>query len=195
MVEERMIQIKDTLRKAKDGQEKVRGEVLEARVILESEEVWDGADRERLLACQTGQRSVAQRLHTACREMERVLDIVVINKLGDPEYQRKIQDMGGITRHLGEERCPDALAGMEFARSAASKEGQRKGLQEALQVQADILQALEDLLARMEKWEDYNEVIKVVREIQDLQKDVHQQTLNAAKEKEKDKGKDKGKDK
>jgi hypothetical protein len=193
LIEERMIQIKDTLRRARDRQETVRSEVQELQTLLEAEEVWDAGDREKLLSCQTGQRTVAQRLNTAAREMERILDTVLTNKLGDPEYQRKIEDMGGITRHLSEERCPDALAGMEFARSAATRSGQQKGLSEALQVQADIVQALEDLLQRMKKWEDYNEVIKVVREIKDLQQAVHQETLKAAKEKEKEKKKNEGK--
>ncbi|MHC5038937.1 MAG: DUF4175 family protein [Planctomycetota bacterium] len=185
LVEERMIQIKDTLRKARDGQDKVRIDLLKVRGVLETEEMWDSADREALLSCQTGQRTVAQRLSTAAREFERILSIVLINKLGDPEYVRKIEDMGGITRHLATERCPNALTGMDFARRAETKDAQRKGLTESLQIQADIIQALEDLLARMEKWEDYNEVIKIVREIREFQDALYRETLDKAKEQEK----------
>ncbi|MHC4599570.1 MAG: hypothetical protein ACYS47_11245 [Planctomycetota bacterium] len=191
LVEDRMIQLKDLLRKAKDVQEKVRLSAFEVRGVLEAEAAWDSADLEKLLGCQTGQRTVSQKLGNAAREFGRILTLVEINKLGDPEYKRKIGDMGGITRHLARERCPDALAALEFARTAPGNEGQRRGLSEALQIQADIIQVLSDLLERMEKWEDYNEVIKIVRGIRDMEQDLLKETLDEAKEKEKQSKEDK----
>ncbi|GEM_PF-3340305 len=186
LVEERMIQIKETLRRARDGQEKVKSQVETLEVVLDTEEVWDDADREKLLACQTGQRSVSRRLGSAAREFARILSTVVVNKLGDPEYQRKIQDMGALAGLLAGERCADTLEALESARASVTKPGQKKAVEEALRIQEDILRAVEDLLARMEKWEDYNEVIKIVREIIDFQKSILDESQNVAKEKEKD---------
>ncbi|MHC4777005.1 MAG: DUF4175 family protein [Planctomycetota bacterium] len=185
LIEDRMIQLKDLLRKAREIQEKVRGSALEVRAVLEAEAAWDTADREKLITCQTGQRTVAQKLTNAGREFDRILTIVEVNKLGDPEYKRKISDMGGITKHLAQERCTGALAALEFARQAAADSGQRLGLSEALQTQADIIQVLTDLLERMEKWEDYNEVIKIVRRIRELEEKLLQDTVDKAREGEK----------
>ena len=186
LIEERMIHVKDLLRKAHGEQETVRASVLELRSALAAEEVWDASRREALLGAQTGQRGVGQRLEVAARELERVLDTVLTNRLGDPEYQRKIQEMGQVTRHLAGERTADALAGLEKARAQPAKKDQLQGLADAAQVEQDILRAVADLLERMGKWEDYNEVVKIVREVRDLQDGLRRKTLDEAKEREKE---------
>jgi hypothetical protein len=185
IVEERMIHVKDLLRRAHGEQETTRATVQELREALAAEEVWDASHREKLLGAQTGQRGVGQRLDGAAKELERILSTVLANRLGDPDYQRKIQEMGKLAAHLAGERCADALAGMEKARSQPGKREQLQGLTDAAQVQQDIQKAIAELLERMEKWEDYNEVVKILREVRDLQESIRRDTLDEAKEREK----------
>ena len=92
--------------------------------------------------------------------------------------------MGQVAGHLAGDRCADALAGMEKARSSQSRREQLSGLTDSTQVQQDILRAIADLLERMAKWEDYNEVVKAVRDVRDAEENLRRDTLEEAKERE-----------
>jgi hypothetical protein len=186
-VESRMIRLKERLNKIRRTQEKVREKVKGLRDALGEEKVWDRGDLENLLGCEVTQRRVtrdAQRVHT---DFGRIRDTVVFNKLGDPEYIRKLEEISEMMGMVTEEKSPMALKKIEAARLAKSLDDQTRAAGEALESQDAVLQILNDIYSRMEKWEDYNEVVRLVRELRESQEAIRRRTEEYSKEKEKNK--------
>jgi hypothetical protein len=184
IVESRMMQIKESISRMKILQEKVLEKMKDLDRALDEAQIWDRGDLENLLGCEVSQRRLtrdAQRVHA---EFLHVLDTVIYNKLGDPDYIRKLREMAEMV-DLAAHKSPEALKSIEKSRMALARNLQKKSASDTMEAQQAVIEILDDLLTRMGRWEDYNEIIRAVRELREMQGKIRKRTDDLTKKKNK----------
>ena len=87
----------------------------------------------------------------------------------------RLLDMAGLALALEEDGSPAAHKLLSDARSSPDK----AGLAAAAAAQATVLAGLDQLLARMDEWEDYQEVLLLVKSLIDDQRSLRTRTQSA----------------
>lgn len=128
------------------------------------------------------QRQAARKAGDLAGELERRVEEVAVNRLGDPAYRAALEEMRDLARRAGRDRSARAVESLERAR-LASGEARRAGLAEARELQAGSVGDLEELLARMERWEKLADVLYALRRIHDDQEKARNDLLNYLREK------------
>lgn len=182
-VESRMIQIRERIGQLRRTQEEVRGRMAELLATLREARIWDRGDLETLLSSEVTQRRVTRNAERVHEDFLRVLDTVVYNKLGDPDYIGKLREMSEMMELVARDRSPAALRHLEKARMAKERNLQERAASETLEAQRLVLGVLDDLLSRMTRWEDYNEIVRAFRELRDIQERILEKTNDLTKKK------------
>ncbi len=139
-------------------------------------------DTERDRDAVNAQRQAARKAGDLAGELERRVEEVAVNRLGDPAYRAALEEMRDLARRAGRDRSARAVESLERAR-LASGEARRAGLAEARELQAGSVGDLEELLARMERWEKLADVLYALRRIHDDQEKARNDLLNYLREK------------
>jgi TolA-binding protein len=84
--------------------------------------------------------------------------------------------MVGLADGLAAAKGPEATRLLSEAQVARSPAERRQVLATASRVQAEIEQQLQQLLLRLEEWNDYQDLIQETRALRDRQRDVQGRT-------------------
>jgi len=169
-LDERRMKVKDELKKVLAGQEKQREELEKLRDELAGKEQLDRADRRSLAQAATAQqRHVAQRLERLVKELDEILKDVDNNKLWDVSSRDKVDAMRDILAEDVAKKSPAASTYLSQASQSTTPENRAENLQNAATAQDELAADMREVLDQMEEWEDYMEVVKIVRQLLERQ--------------------------
>jgi hypothetical protein len=119
------------------------------------------------------QRTVAGSINALRQRFERLAIERRINSLDAFEEMERLE--GGIIEPLAELGRREMVAAADSLRAALREPGSAS-LAELDQQQAGILAGMQRILDRMQQWEGYHEIVSLLRTIQEMQKDLHEET-------------------
>jgi thiamine pyrophosphate-dependent acetolactate synthase large subunit-like protein len=90
-----------------------------------------------------------------------------------------ILSMLAVADRLATTSAPEASRLLAQVQVARDRNERIELVQRTLKVQAEIEQALKQLLERLEEWNDYQDVIQVTRALRDRQRDLQNRTEEA----------------
>lgn len=102
----------------------------------------------------------------------------------------RIFEMLRCSLDVGEIHSIEAAKSLSDARIAISDAERPAALRRALEAQKKVLDRLDELLAKLDEWEDFQEIVSIFRNLIEDQSDLHRQTMRALNP---DAGKDGGK--
>ncbi len=179
-LDERRMKIKEELRAVHENQKKQAAEVEKMAEALGAKEELERQERRALAtAAAAQQRHVAQRLERLVREMDEILKDVDNNKLWDVTSRDKVAAMRDTLKEDVEKKSPEASTLLSQASQSVSPANRTENLSKATAKQDEILSDLRQVLDQMEEWEDYMEVVKLVRELFDRQERMNEDIKRA----------------
>ena len=103
-------------------------------------------------------------------------------ELGKADLAAELVDMVGIALEVSEEHAQSASAAMDRARAAGGPVARREALVEAETHQSQAKERIDDLLASLAEWDDFQSVLGNLRDILNGQKNLMERTRQFAKE-------------
>jgi hypothetical protein len=134
------------------------------------------ADVSRLVELERRQHQLGPRTAAVARQVEQLLGQMEVNQVANPSVRSRLS--AGVVEPLDELARGQLLAAAE-AMDALGQNPTDEGLQQVDDQLRAILQTLRSVLANMLKWEGYNEAVSLLRDIIQLQGEVHQETQEA----------------
>jgi len=113
----------------------------------------------------TDQRRITQKLEDITREFDEIISDVATNKLWDTATSDKLKAINNLLRNGANDKSPQATESLTQALNAPKAETRTPRLTAAQNTQTEITQNLADALQKMGEWEDYQEVVRILREI------------------------------
>lgn len=173
-VQSRLKRLRDELLATHKAQKTTRDDMLAL-----SGEVRDGAEleahaRRRVTYAELDQRKVAQRIDRAADEFAEIREELAANGAGKPEDAEWLAELEAASRGVAREKATPAAAGLQVLRQSEAVEAQR--LKDVLALEQDVLDALQDIARRLDKWDVYNEVVRDARDLLDAQKRILEET-------------------
>ena len=141
-IEEAIMQLKDDIKKILQIQEAAR-QTPEIQQAL------------------ANQRRVTQNLNNASLILSNILKDININKLFSPDTADKLTSVQNTLDELANDKSPAVQQSLE--KIAAAKDGPNQD--QAKTQQQEISDDLKKVLASLEEWEDYQEVVNTVRDL------------------------------
>lgn len=174
-LDERRMKIKDELKKTLENQEKQRQEVERLSELLAGKENLERAERRSLATAAAGQqKQVAQHLERLVHEVDEVLKDVDNNKLWDMPTREKLSAMRETLQEDASKKSPEASTALSQASQSNTPQSRFENMEQAGAKQEEIAADLRSVLDKMEEWEDYMEVVKIVRELVDRQNQINE---------------------
>ena len=140
-------------------------------------------ERKKLYESEILERKVATRLSLVGKELQRIADERRQNKVGDEQEISWHEDLRAIATGLAERDVPEVARVLEVIRKAPEHDA--LALRGAAASQETILTAIRDLAARINRWGDYTEVIRELRNLMGDQKTIFKKTQGAVRDKHK----------
>lgn len=126
----------------------------------------DEEDKRRLLLADYEQRKVTSRLTSAAQELERLVEERELNRLGDERELDREKEIRDAAKELAEKAAPVVSFELDKVRQAPELDEHTKArLSKVPDLQEDVEKAILALAARIEKWADFADVIREVRDI------------------------------
>lgn len=139
----------------------------------------DDEDRKELIHSDYDQRKVTSRLVAIAAELERLVDERELNRLGDERELEREKEIRDAAKILAEKDSPLVSQEFEIARAPGELEPKTKArLAQVPDLQQKVESAIEYLAKLIEKWADFADVIRDVREILG----THQKATQATEE-------------
>ena len=164
-IEEIELRLKEEIKKNKEFQSDSIGKTEDFINLFADKDKLEPAEQRSLENAASGQRRISQGTERIHREFNEIIKDIVINKLWDQTTVDKLNGLSQILKDISLVKSP--VAAQLFAQAVynSNPEQRRQKLGESREKQKEILQDLENILLQMEEWEDYQEVVRVVREL------------------------------
>ncbi|MCK4909516.1 MAG: hypothetical protein KAS70_06425 [Planctomycetes bacterium] len=164
-IEEIEMRLKEEIKRIKILQSSTVRKTNDFVSLLARKDKLDPAEKRSLDNTASSQRRISQGVERVTREFDEVIKDITINKLWDQTTLNKLESINDVLKEVATVKSP--AAGRELVQASHSPQAAQR--EEKLQLsrdqQNDIIQDLNDVLAKMEEWEDYQEVVRIVREM------------------------------
>ncbi|MBI4835328.1 MAG: hypothetical protein HY811_11010 [Planctomycetes bacterium] len=174
-IEEIELRIKEEVKKTLQLQTEIKDEFVKSKDTLLDNEAFSQPEKRCLQKNQTEQRRIVQILDRVGKEFDEIISDIVINKLWDTTTSDKLKLINGLIKDAGENKstqASDAISKLANLPDPSRRETIYNGV---LDFQSQVIQNLGEALAKMEEWEDYQEVVRVVRELLQKQNKIIQE--------------------
>ncbi|MEQ8764917.1 MAG: DUF4175 family protein [Planctomycetota bacterium] len=105
-----------------------------------------------------------------------IVTIYASGQLGDLDITGKVLGLVQLSQHVAIELSPAAYRDLAEGRKSPDASVMTEAFSRASEKQKAVLDTLDVLLTKMEEWEDYQEVLQLARELEDLQRQIHERT-------------------
>lgn len=105
-------------------------------------------------------------------------------RLGDMEVLDPILQMTESAGHMADELAPKALKELAAARVAPSTKAAETALKTAAAHQTAIIKVLQELLSRLDRWHEFQDLIENTRSLRDSQRDIRSRTRSLGQPKD-----------
>ncbi|MFA5793709.1 MAG: DUF4175 family protein [Candidatus Brocadiia bacterium] len=186
-MDEMMLRIKDDLRRVKDLQER---ELAESTKIDPSadDKRWSEQTAPTINQRISNQRRVGQESERMSKDLSQAFKDASANKIWDEAAKKKLQEMSQLMKDISAEKSPEAVKSLNQAKDGKDAESRKDNLENSRAAQQDIADDLKDALSRMEQWEDFQEIVRLTKDILQRHKkaleDIKQTTADTPSAKE-----------
>lgn len=163
-IEENEMRIKEEVRKSTKLQELVKESLAEKKDIMQNEKLAP-AETRNLQQDLTNQRRLTQVLERVTREFDDLINDIVINKLWDTATRDRLNAINDILKNVAGDKSPRASDSLARVLNSPNPADRLASFNEAQNLQDQIIDDLKNALTKMEEWEDYQEVVRIVREL------------------------------
>ena len=164
-IEETELRLKIEVDKLKKLEEELARQTTEYLTKLADKNNLEPEERRGLQKEVTDQRRITQKLEDITREFDEIISDVATNKLWDTATSDKLKAINNLLRNGANDKSPQATESLTQALNAPKAETRTPRLTAAQNTQTEITQNLADALQKMGEWEDYQEVVRILREI------------------------------
>lgn len=164
-LEEITLRLKQEVRKIYKLQEEEKEKVARYRELFGDKEKLTQVEQRSLQRSITAQRRVTQGLDRVIREFDEVISDIRINKLWDVKTRDKLISINELLKIVAGEKSPHASELLSRATNTPKPLERMEKLSVTQNLQDEILQDLQNVLTKLEEWEDYQEVVRLVREL------------------------------
>ncbi len=138
------------------------------------------AAAERLIPFVLDQKRRSEQLDAFDFELwQRVRQQYESGTFGRLDVLGRLLGMLGVVLDIAAVDSPAATEAVSRARLADDVRERAEALQEAFVRQTRIVERLDELLERMDEWEDFQEIVTLMRDLLDDQRDLHARTRAA----------------
>jgi hypothetical protein len=180
---DRLQRVKDELLATAKLQHQAKEDAEKMVQALAPKTRFDEEDKRRLNLADTEQRQVTSRLASIASELDHLVEERELNRLGDErelDREKELRDMG---KDLAERASPLVSRELEDARRAPELDERTKvRLAQVPDLEDKVEQAILALATRIEKWADFADIIRDVRDILSEQERITSGTEDAVKE-------------
>ncbi len=189
-LEDKQSFIYQELERIRKLQDDARLQVSEAREQLAREAAMSKADLARLQSAETLQRQVQRRITSPSEGLQNHIDQVQQdlknNHIDDSSVSDQMDAVAAGLDKIARDELPQVEQNLSRVRKSAEESGdkntQSAGLAEAQKHQDSVVATLDELLERMSKWETYRGIARDVRQLQEQQEQIADQTHETGKE-------------
>jgi len=140
----------------------------------------DPKDKRRLTYAELDHRKAAQRLETARAAFTEVKEEMVANKVGKDEDMRWVGDLEAGADRLVKDQA--ARASADLAKLRQEERPQASKVAEVARTQRDLVEGIEEIVRRLQKWDEANEVRRDGQELLNFQERIFKETQERAKQ-------------
>jgi hypothetical protein len=174
LLQGRLKRLRDELEQVLRTQRNARKEIDELAAALAGEGAVGQTERRRLTYVELDQRRIGQRLGRARDEVGEVADEMGWNRVGS---EADLEWLRGIEAVLGELAGGPAAQAVEWLQTERKRaRPQAEGLAQARAMADVVIAKLDDLVRRLDKWDEFNEVLRQMRDLIDQADRVMQGT-------------------
>ncbi|MHC4829942.1 MAG: coiled-coil domain-containing protein [Planctomycetota bacterium] len=178
-LQRRLKQVRDDLVAASRMQRKLRDDVDGARNQLARKQPLTPEQKRALTYAEMDQRRLGQRIERAGDAFESVREEMAWNEVGKEEDQRWLTELEETVDRTVGGVLAEAIQELAKARQAETPDA--KGLMTAVRRQDEVLAALDDIVKRLDKWDEFNEVLRELNDLRKVQDEVRESTRDEAK--------------
>lgn len=173
--------IKNEIRIQKKNQERLHDNVTKFTQKFGNIENLNQDQKTELRSIELDQNSITQRLDSIQKRLVTICKQGVYNKVFDEKSAKTLQDVIGIMNGvIGEPgssqpgKSPSASLSVNTASKAKDKDNRVKALRNAADIQDIIIGDLAAVLALLDKWSTYQEIVRAARELAEEQKRINE---------------------
>jgi hypothetical protein len=171
-IEEIQMRIKDEVRKTLNLQDNLKNELNQSNDFFMRIEKFNTAEQRSMQGYLSRQRRVTQTLERIKKEFDDVISDVLINKLWDNVAQEKLKSINSMIENIAKEQSPRASELISNSSTASDLTERKLRLDKLSAEQGKIISNLKEILSKMEEWEDYQEVVKIIKELIEKQQKI-----------------------
>ncbi|MFH1228622.1 MAG: DUF4175 family protein [Planctomycetota bacterium] len=163
-LDEMMFRLKDDVRRVKDLQER---ELVESSKIDPNSEdkKWNDQIAPMISQRISTQRRISQESERMAKDFQQTLNDATTNKLWDDAVKKKIEELAQRMKEIAREKSPSAVAALNQIKDSKDTESRKEKLDDTRSTQQDIADDLKEALSQMEQWEDYQEIVRLAKDI------------------------------
>ena len=173
--QDRLFAVKDDLKKVKDLQEKAKKDVEKLVSTFAMREGSTTLDRTKITYAEHDQRRITGRLKRITEDLREILEEMKRNKIGEKADYEWLGEIGDAVSELAESRSPTVVGNLTALRK--QKKPDKSLLALIPHRQDDILAVLADILRRLDRWGDFNEALRELRDLLRDEQSVHKDTV------------------
>ncbi|GIW72348.1 MAG: polyketide synthase [Planctomycetota bacterium] len=175
----RIKRVRDELVQLARAQGASRAELLALAQGLAGASAPSAEQRRQLTYAELDQRRVEQRLGRAASEIGEIADEMAYNRVGAEGEDAWLRGIEAELTELG--RGPAAEASRLLQAERQRERPEAAGLSQAAALAERVVARLEDIVRRLEKWDEYNEVLRELRDLIQMQDRIMEQTRQRAR--------------
>lgn len=164
-IEELISRLKEQLKKDADAQAAEQKRVKDVQQPFSAKDQLTQAEKKSIGSMTTSQRQVGQRLERLSREFQQVIEDVEENKLMDPASKERLENVLNMVNDVAKQKSPQAAEQLSMAETSPRGTERGEKLSNAAERQQEASDELAKALEELGKWEDYQEVVKMWREV------------------------------
>ncbi|MBI3097059.1 MAG: hypothetical protein HYY93_02260 [Planctomycetes bacterium] len=177
-LEEVLMKMKEDVRRTAELQKGIQRTLEDSQTALGTRDSVTGPERESLRANATRQRQVTQKSDSLGKQMAEVLEDLQNNKLWDVGAQARLADIRALLDEIAKAKSPNASELMTAGANARTGADRATRLGEASRKQTEIGSDFTEILQKMDEWEDYQEIVRIFRELREQVDDAGKRIKN-----------------
>jgi hypothetical protein len=177
----RLKRLRDDLLQTSKSQKATRDDLesLAGELAAHAPAALDPKDRRRLTYAELDQRKIGQRIERARDEFADVRDEMASNKVGKPEDLQWLAELEAMAQDLAKERAARASGLLQELRQAEKPAAAPLG--EIVKLESQVMDGLDEIVRRLDKWDEFNEVLRDIRDLLQLEERIKSETQERAK--------------
>jgi hypothetical protein len=143
----------------------------------------EGRDKRRLTEAELEQRRVSQRLERARDEFRDVREELESNGVASRPDLDWVDELAAAAGELAKTKAAPTATALQALRQAEKIEAQAaaRQLDEVLSLATAVVAGIEDLVRKLDKWDEYNEVLRDIRDLIQIQERIKADTERRVK--------------